>query len=78
MASMQVEVGDGVQPGQVLLDIVPRDSVLQARLFAPSAALGFVEPGKTVRVYLDAFPYERHGVQVGEILSISQTATYTG
>ena len=78
VASMQVEVGDGVQPGQVLLDIVPRDSVLQARLFAPSAALGFVEPGKTVRVYLDAFPYERHGVQVGETLSISRTTLTPG
>ena len=74
VASMQVEAGDGVRPGQVLLDIVPRDSALQARLFAPSAALGFVEPGKPVRVYLDAFPYERHGVQAGRILSISQTA----
>lgn len=73
VASMRVEVGDGVQPGQVLLDIVPRGSVLQARLFAPSTALGFAELGKPVRVYLDAFPYERHGVQVGQMLSISQT-----
>ena len=78
VASMRVEVGDGVQSGQVLLDIVPRDSVLQARLFAPSAALGLVEPGKPVRVYLDAFPYERHGVQVGQMLSISQTTLTPG
>ena len=77
VASIQVDAGDGVQPGQVLLDIVPRDIVLQARLFAPSAALGFIEPGQPVRVYLDAFPYERHGAQVGRIMSISDTAIIT-
>ena len=78
VASLQVEAGDGVRSGQVLLDIVPGDSVLQARLFAPSAALGFIEPGKPVRVYLDAFSYERHGVQAGRILSISRTAQTPG
>ena len=74
IASVRVRVGDGVRPGQVLLDIVPEGGELQARLFAPPAAMGFVEPGQEVRVYIDAFPYERHGAQLGRVLSVSETA----
>ena len=74
VASVRVRAGDSVQPGTVLLDIVPEDGVLQGRLFAPPAAMGLVEPGQEVRVYLDAFPYERHGAQSGLVLFISETA----
>ncbi|MDE0372398.1 MAG: HlyD family efflux transporter periplasmic adaptor subunit [Rhodospirillales bacterium] len=78
VVSVRVDAGDGVQPGQALLDIVPRGSVLQGRLFVPSAAMGFVEPGQEVRVYLDAFPYERHGAQSGRVSSVSATALTHG
>ena len=78
VASVRVEAGDGVQPGQALLDIVPTGSDLQARLFVPSVAMGFVEPGQEVRVYLDAFPYERHGAQSARVRSVSATALATG
>ena len=78
VVSVRVDAGDGVQPGLVLLDIVPPGSVLQGRLFVPSAAMGFVEPGQEVRVYLDAFPYERHGAQSGRVSSVSATALTQG
>ena len=78
IASVRVDAGDGVQPGQALLDIVPWGSVLQGRLFVPSAAMGFVEPGQEVRIYLDAFPYERHGAQSGRVSSVSATALTQG
>ncbi len=74
VVSVRVDAGDGVQPGQALLDIVPPGSVLHGRLFVPSAAMGFVEPGLEVRVYLDAFPYERYGAQSARVSSISATA----
>ena len=78
VVSVRVDAGDGVQPGQALLDIVPRGSVLQGRLFVPSTAMGFVEPGQEVRIYLDAFPYERHGAQSGRVSSVSATALTQG
>ena len=73
VASVRVEVGDSVQPGKALLDVIPPGSDFQGRLFAPSTAMGFVEPGQEVRVHLDAFPYERYGVQSGTVLSVSKT-----
>ena len=79
VASVRVRPGDSVRPGDILLDIVPEDGEIQARLFAQSTAMGFVEPGQEVRVYLDAFPYERHGAQSGRVVSVSDTAfTPTG
>ena len=78
VVSVRVDAGDGVQPGQALLDIVPPGSVLQGRLFVPSVAMGFVEPGQEVRVYLDAFPYERHGAQSGRVSLVSATALTQG
>lgn len=73
VASVRVEIGDGVRPGQELLDIIPPESNLQGRLVVPSAAMGFVQQGQDVRVYLDAFPYERHGAQSARVLSVSGT-----
>ena len=73
VASVRIRAGDRVTPGRWLLDILPHDAVLQARLFAPSAAVGNVDVGQTVRVYLDAFPYERHGTQLGRVVSISES-----
>ena len=78
LVSVRVEAGDGIQPGQALLDIVPPGSVLQGRLLVPSAAMGFVEPGQEVRIYLDAFPYVRHGAQSGRVRHVSATALAHG
>lgn len=77
VASIRVRVGDSVAPGQRLLDILPDDTNLHARVFAPSAAIGHVDVGHSVRVYLDAFPYERHGAQMGRVASISQSTLAT-
>ena len=74
VASVRVDVGDGVHPGKTLLDILPEDSAVTARLFAPPEAMGFVQPGQSVRVYIDAFPYERYGAQSGRVLSLSNSA----
>lgn len=78
VASMRVEVGDPVQHGQQLLDIVPANTELEGRLLVPSEGMGFIEPGQDVRVYLDAFPYERYGVQSGRVRSISETTLVPG
>ena len=73
VASVRVRSGDQLRPGDVLLDIVPDDRSLRARLFVRSAAMGFMEPGQPVKVYLDAFPYQRHGAQTGRVSRIFET-----
>ena len=73
VASVRAGPGDWVAPGDALLDILPMDAELKARLFVSSLGIGAIETGQAVRVYLDAFPYERHGAQQGKVLSISET-----
>ncbi len=78
VASVRVGAGDWIEPGDTLLDILPSDVDLKARLFVNSGAMGLVDIGKEVRVYLDAFPYERHGAHAGRVSSISETTVSAG
>ena len=47
--------------------------MLQAELFLPARAIGFVEPGQAVRILYDAFPYQHFGTYRGRIVKVSQT-----
>jgi membrane fusion protein len=51
-----------------------RGGRLQARLAVPPAAAGFIEPGQTVRIAVDAFPFATHGTIEGRIDSVSSAA----
>ncbi|MEL6237745.1 MAG: HlyD family efflux transporter periplasmic adaptor subunit [Pseudomonadota bacterium] len=66
--------GKATANGRPLMVIVPPDARLTAELYAPTRAVGFVEPGKEARLLYDAFPYQRFGSFGGEITSISRVA----
>jgi len=53
--------------------IVPEGSGLQATLLAPSRSAGFLKAGQDVNLLVDAFPYQKFGVQKGIIKDISAT-----
>jgi membrane fusion protein len=55
------------------LEIVPLDSTLQAELFFPTRAFGFVRPGQRVRMLYDAFPYQKFGTYRGSVAKVSRT-----
>ena len=46
---------------------------LEAVLFVPARAAGFVHEGQHVRLLYDAFPYQKYGTHSGRIIGISQT-----
>ena len=73
VASIRARSGEWIRPGEPLLDILPTEVDFEARLFAGAAAIGTIAVGQEVRVYLDAFPYERHGAQQGLVASVSET-----
>ena len=66
--------GRSAVPQRPLLVLVPEEAPLTAELYAPSRAIGFVEPGKEARLLYDAFPYQRFGSFEGEVSSISRIA----
>jgi membrane fusion protein len=61
-----------------LMSIVPADARLEAHLFGPSRAVGFVRPGQRVLLRYHAFPYQRFGHQQGVVANVSRAALSPG
>jgi membrane fusion protein len=70
---LQATPGQVADPRRLQLEIVPSGSVLQAELFVPTRAAGFIRPGQEVRVLYDAFPYQNFGTYKAQITRISRT-----
>lgn len=68
------EVGQLLNPNQVLASIVPNDGELAAELYAPTRAIGFVKPGTPVLIRYQAFPYQKFGQYSGVVSEISDVA----
>ncbi|MFO1108607.1 MAG: HlyD family efflux transporter periplasmic adaptor subunit [Bradyrhizobium sp.] len=73
ISTLQAAVGRAIDPRQSQLSILPQDSLLQAELFVPTRAIGFVRPGQQVRVLYDAFPYQHFGTYGGRVAGVART-----
>ena len=73
VSTLQATVGQIADPRHMQLEIIPLDSTLQAQLFFPTRAFGFVRPGQQVRILYDAFPYQKFGTYRGSVTRISHS-----
>ena len=73
ISTLQATVGQFADPRRPQMEIIPSDSALQAELFIPTRAIGFVKPGQEVRILYEAFPYQQFGTYGGRVNEISQT-----
>lgn len=73
VSTLQATVGQFADPKRLQMEIVPADSALEAALFVPTRAIGFVRPGKEVRILYEAFPYQQFGAYRGRVTEVSQT-----
>jgi membrane fusion protein len=78
IAALHGSVGQMRAPAQPVVTLVPADATLVARLLAPSAAIGFLEPGQDVNLLYDAFSYQKFGVQKGHVIQISKASYLPG
>ena len=62
-----------VQQGQVVMHLMPANSVLQAQLLVPTQAMGFIREGQAVNIRYAAFPYQKFGLYSGVVSQVSQT-----
>lgn len=67
--------GQVVQPGAVLMEIVPRDAPLLVEARLSPRDVGFARIGQPVTVKVQAFDYSRYGTLDGTLLHISATTT---
>ena len=73
VAALQAISGSSVDNRLPLLTILPQGGRLEAHLFVPTRAIGFVEVGQEVRLLYGAFDYRRFGVHAGTISKISSS-----
>ncbi len=78
VSAQLVKPGQAVQAGQPMLSLLPGDDGLEAELLVPSRAIGFVEPGDSVLLRYQAFPYQKFGHHKGKVVRISRSALSPG
>lgn len=74
VAVQVTKLGQAVQAGQPILILMPSGSALEAELLVPSRAVGFVEPGDSVLLRYQAYPYQKFGHHAGIVSRISRSA----
>ena len=73
VSTVLAEPGQSVSPASALATLLPEGARLQAQLYAPSSAIGFVQAGQEVRLRFEAFAYQKYGHQPGHVLQVSRT-----
>ena len=71
VAALQAISGSSVDNRSPLLTVLPLGGRLEAHLFVPTSAVGFVEVGQEVRLLYGAFNYRRFGAHSGVVSEIS-------
>lgn len=78
VVGMSAVVGDQTTPGTPLLSVSPANSPMEAQILLPTRAAGFVSEGQSVRVMVDALPFQQYGVIAGQVREVSRAATRPG
>ncbi len=64
--------GSVLRSAEPLVTMVPSDAKLVAEISIDSGDVGYTTAGDEVVIKIDAFPYQRHGLLHGKLLSISE------
>ena len=60
-----------VQPGTVLLTLVPKEENLRAEVWVSNEDIGFVRQGQPVKLKFAAFPFQKYGMVEGTVEHVS-------
>ena len=74
VTALATDKGKLALAGQAVLSIIPLGSSLQADLYIPARAAGFVREGATTLLQYQAFPYQKFGTHEGKVMRVSRTA----
>lgn len=66
-------VGRFIEPGGLVAEIVPRDVALRFAARLQPRDVGFVSPGQSVNLKIDAFDFSRYGALSGQVTDVSPT-----
>ena len=78
LANVLAEVGQTVGPTAALAGLLPAGAKLQAQLYAPSSAVGFLHAGQPVLLRYQAYPYQKFGHHPGTVVQVSTAPLQAG
>jgi HlyD family secretion protein len=68
-------VGAVVQPGTVILSLVPANEPLRAEVAVQNQDIGFVRAGQRVRLKLATYPFQKYGLLEGTVETVMADAS---
>lgn len=71
-------IGAVVQPGTVVLTLVPKGEQLFADVNIKNEDVGFVQVGQSAQIKLAAYPFQKYGMLTGAVMHVSADATEAG
>lgn len=74
VSAITVDVGQSVAVGQHVAVVLPAGSELEAELYAPSRAAGFLSIGAPVTLRYQAYAYQKFGQIQGRVTEVSSIA----
>jgi membrane fusion protein len=74
VTALQIDQGKQTNPAQPLMSLIPSGTRLQADIYIPSRAVGFVRLENLAQLQYQAFPYQKFGSHPGRVIKISRTA----
>jgi len=71
ITAIRARRGEYVDNSTPVLSIVPQNAALEAEIHVPTTSIGFIQPGQSVRLAIDAYPYEKFGTVAGKVSRVS-------
>ncbi|QRX81215.1 HlyD family type I secretion periplasmic adaptor subunit [Glaciimonas sp. PAMC28666] len=68
-------IGAVVQPGTVVMTLVPQHEQLYADVSVKNEDVGFVQIGQTAQIKLAAYPFQKYGMLTGAVTRLSADAS---
>lgn len=73
VVALPASLGQSLDANGIVAVVGPGDAPLEAELYVPSRAAGFVRRGQDVRLMYQAFPFQKFGAGEGQVISVSRT-----
>lgn len=68
-------IGAVLQPGNVVLSLVPKGEALFVDVAIKNEDVGFVQPGQHAQIKLATYPFQRYGMLHGKVIHLSADAS---
>lgn len=74
VTAISANLGQTVGTGTSLASILPEGNKLEAEMYVPSRAVGFIKPGMTALLRYQAFPYQKFGQHPSRVREVATTS----